>query len=126
MLIVKTYIDKSTINGIGLFAGEDIRLGQVMWVFNSRFDSIIRQDEMSRYPELVQKYVDKYAWVGRDDGHLYIGIDDDKFCNHSDTPNKGYVHEDNTFIALRDIAKGEEITEDYSTHCFCGDELCST
>lgn len=133
MLVVETYIGKSTISGMGLFAAEDIPEGTVMWVFDPRIDRVIRQEEMSDAPELVLEYIDKYAWVGSD-GHWHIGIDNDKFCNHSVNPNKGFVHEDNTFVALRDIAKGEEITEDYSTYCSgfeefnfvrSADELCT-
>ncbi len=54
------------------------------------------------------------------------------FINHSCDPNSGIV-DDMTFIALRDIAKGEEVRFDYSTalyerlwtmKCSCGAPNC--
>jgi hypothetical protein len=38
MLTVKTYLDKSNISGIGLFAGENIKKGTITWKFNPHID----------------------------------------------------------------------------------------
>ena len=38
MLVVKTYINKSKIHGFGLFAGENIKKGTVIWKFNPVID----------------------------------------------------------------------------------------
>jgi len=114
MLIIETYLDKSPLHGIGLFAGEDVPKGTIMWVFNPQMDSVIRKDEMGDTPEHVRAFLEKYAWTDND-GHWRIGIDNDKFINHSDTPNSGELQGSFVWIALHDIKKGDEITEDYST-----------
>ena len=40
MLLVKTYLNKSKINGIGLFAKEFISRGAVVWELRKEFDVI--------------------------------------------------------------------------------------
>lgn len=42
MLKVKTYLDKSDIHGIGVFADEDIEENQIIWKFDERFDKVIK------------------------------------------------------------------------------------
>ncbi len=41
MLLIKTKLDLSKIHGIGLFAGEDIPKGTIIWRFNSLIDIYI-------------------------------------------------------------------------------------
>ena len=115
MLIVKTYIDKSPIHGIGLFAAEDILKDTIVWTFNPQIDSIIRKDEMSDVPEHVRAFLTKYAWVDND-GHWRIGVDNDKYINHADNPNTSFLPAPYVFIALRDIRNDEEITQDYAEY----------
>ena len=45
MLRVKTYLDKSNIDGIGLFANENIKKGQILWQYVSNFDKEFSFDE---------------------------------------------------------------------------------
>ena len=110
MLVTSTYIDKSPIHGIGLFAAESASKGTILWEFNPIIDRVISKDELADLPKPVQEWLVRYAW--QEDGHLHIGIDNDKFINHSSDPNGGG---DDPFIALRDIEVGEEITADYRT-----------
>ncbi len=41
MLLVKTHLGKSKINGIGLFADEFISKGKVIWKFTPGFDFVL-------------------------------------------------------------------------------------
>jgi SET domain-containing protein len=98
MLVIKTFIDKSPIHGIGLFAAEDVPEGTIVWTFNPRIDSIIRKDEIGDVPEHVREFLTKYSWTDSD-GHFRIGVDNDRFINHSSTPNTVFLTESYTFIA---------------------------
>jgi hypothetical protein len=61
------------------------------------------------------KYLLKHMYVWGDAGVEII--DDAKMWNHSPNPNTGITGKDfGSSYALRDIATGEELTEDYGTH----------
>jgi hypothetical protein len=50
-------------------------------------------------------------------GRLYCDYDDGRFLNHSKAPNVGGCGDVLTVaVALRDIAAGEELTEDYELY----------
>lgn len=107
---VKTYIDKSKIEGIGMFAGEFIAKGTLIWKF-SGLDTKYTEQEIKKMKltKLEQLYFKRYEFgIGED---LYIFCSDNaKHCNHSDSPNtKGYPEQ----YAVQDINIGEEITCNY-------------
>jgi uncharacterized protein len=109
MLLVKTYLDKSRIHGLGVFAGEFIRKGTRIWRFVVGFDRFYSRKQFARLPKPAREYVELhgYQW-----GHeILLSMDYDTFMNHSEKPNtafkNGYV------IASCDIHKGAEITNDY-------------
>jgi uncharacterized protein len=118
MLLIKTKIGPSKINGIGLFADQFIPKGTVVWKFKNGFD--IRFDE--NYPktleEPVRSYFATYTYQNPKTKNYVLCADNDRFCNHSDNPNIGHIEnpedEDPMDIALSDIQPGEEMTLDYS------------
>jgi SET domain-containing protein len=109
MLLVKTYLDKSTIHGLGVFAGETIRTGTKIWRFVYGFDRVYSSKEFAKLPKPARDYIQLYGY--RVDGEIILTVDHDRHINHSAEPNtilkNGYV------IARRNIAKGAEITNDY-------------
>ena len=109
MLLVKTYIDKSPIHGIGVFAGEFIRKGTKIWRFVDGFDRIYTFEQFAKLPKPARDFLKNYGY--RVDGEVLFTVDNDRHMNHSDTPNtylyNGYV------IARCNIRKGVEITNDY-------------
>ncbi|HEU4839385.1 MAG TPA: SET domain-containing protein-lysine N-methyltransferase [Micavibrio sp.] len=116
MYRVKVYVDRSPIHGLGVFAGEDIKKGEVVWEMVRGFDRVYTQAEYESFPEQARKYLDTYAyWDGEG---IHLCGDQGIYTNHSETPNVGSVAEwpdpgSDYEYALRDIAKGEEITSDY-------------
>lgn len=109
MLIVKTYLDKSPINGIGLFAGEFIPKGTKIWIFTPKLDLAFKKIEVKN--KNIFEYLNKYCY--RYNGYYILCMDDARFINHSDTPNTN----DEKFpyvIANKDIKEGEELTCDYN------------
>ena len=59
------------------------------------------------------RLMDQYAWIDTD-GNYVFPVDNDRFMNHSSTPNIENVSED-VSIAAKDILPGEELTTDYKT-----------
>jgi SET domain-containing protein len=117
MLLVKTYLHKSPIHGIGVFAGELIRKDTKIWRFVIGFDRYYLRKQLARLPKPAREHVKLhgYQW-GKE---ILLSMDYDTFMNHSENPNtyfhNGYV------IARRTIRKGTEITNDYrafeATYC---------
>jgi uncharacterized protein len=118
MLFVKTKILPSKIQGLGLFADEFIPKGTVIWKFTPEFDLKFTKTQIKKFPKQVQEYLDAYAWLSKKSGKYCFASDNGKYFNHSKTPNalsSYYKNEEEVITkALRDICKGEEITDDYS------------
>jgi hypothetical protein len=109
MLLVKTYLAKSAIHGLGVFAGELIPKGAKIWRFVEGFDRCYSPKAFARLPKAARDYIKHHGY--RVDGEVLLTVDHDHHMNHSDDPNTywrgGYVR------ARRTIRKGEEITNDY-------------
>lgn len=109
MLLVKTYLDKSTIHGLGVFAGEFIRKGTKVWRFVPGFDRAWSPRDFAKLPKQARDYVLRYGY--RVDGEVLLTCDHDHHMNHSTRSNTQWRN--GHIVAKRDIAKGEEITNDY-------------
>ena len=113
MLLVKTYVDSSAIEGVGVFAAEPVAKGTQVWRFEPTLDRALTAQEVGRLPASAQDFIARYAYVHPDDRSIYM-LDGDhgRFMNHAETPNTDYA-EGVAGYASRDIAAGEEITCDY-------------
>ena len=109
MLLVKTYVDKSPIHGLGVFAAETLPKGTKIWRFVEGFDQFYTPKQFRKLPKQAREFLKLYGY--RVDGEVLFPADYDRHINHSDEPNtymrSGYV------ITTRKIAKGTEITNDY-------------
>jgi SET domain-containing protein len=110
MFLVKTYLDKSSIHGIGVFAGEFIPQGKKLWEFTLGFDRRYSLQELHMLPSVTQALMHRYAFAVK--GQIFYSVDNDCYTNHANIANTAY-HESGYATALRDIAKGEEITDNY-------------
>ena len=103
-------IAPSKIDGVGVFAVQDIKKGQKMYIRWVPMGML--QTTMSKLKPEVRKIIEQ-RWPPVKDGYPFIHPHEDanmlSFMNHSNDPN----FDDKNDIALRDIKVGEEITEDY-------------
>jgi uncharacterized protein len=122
-------VGPSPIHGRGLFAAEAIARGEVVCVKGGHvFDR-------GRLEELAPRLGPAEIQIAED---LFIGPVEEAeregsmiFSNHSCEPNIG-VRGEITFVALRDIGAGEELTHDWATtdddsyqlECRCGARSC--
>ena len=109
MLLVKTYLEKSPIHGLGVFAGEFIRKGTKIWRFVKGFDRFYSPKEFARLPKPARDFIKQHGY--RVDGEILFTVDHDRHMNHSNDPNT-YLH-NGYAIARCNIRKGVEITNDY-------------
>ncbi len=117
MLQVNTKIGPSKIHGIGLFAGEYIPKGKMIWKFDNGIDQQFTEEEIMSLPLIAQKYLAKYAWKGLKTGIYCLSTDNAKHFNHSKNSNTKleYIEGEPEGIvyASKDIEVGEEMTENY-------------
>lgn len=115
MLYVKTTVGPSLIQGLGLFAVEPIASGTLIFRWNDTFGWSCSEAEHAVLPAEAKAFLWRYGWRGVK-GRWLLDVDDSRFVNHSLTPNMLVTRDDGiTSRAARDIAAGEELTEDYST-----------
>src|SRR3989344_3711280 len=111
MLLVKTKVLPSSIQGLGLFADQDISKDSTMWRFTPPFDLSTTCESVNELPEIARQQFLKYSYVDKKSGNYILSFDDDRFFNHSDNPNVGEMN--GSVVALRDIRLGEELTCNY-------------
>jgi hypothetical protein len=114
MLIINTYLDRSDINGTGLFSGQDINEGDIVWYLDPTIDHVFFDDD---FKELCSSQPEEHAerfrrWSYKRENDYVLCSDNTKFANHSDTPNLGGDNKQYD-VALKDIKVGEELTYDY-------------
>ena len=119
MLLVKTFLAQSLIDGFGLFAGEHIHAGTVIWNFDPRVDIVLEATQIEKLSPAFKEYCEKYGYLDARVRKYVICGDDSRFVNHSATPNMVGIYtvgrEYGIDIAIREIRKGEELTSDYCT-----------
>lgn len=127
ILSPKTEIRETSLNGKGIFAKEDIKKGEMVFIKGGH---ILKREELfssgvinSYFPLNDEYLLGATNKMEEDAIKLYQ--------NHSCDPNVG-LHGEITFVAMRDINKDEELTvdyafidnEDYSFECTCGAKNC--
>ena len=113
MLTVSTYLAPSAIDGLGVFAGEYIERGRLLWSLNPKFDIFIDQSEIEAYPAYLQDFIARYTYPHLEmPGVVVLDSDNWRFMNHSLTPNTDFRIFDKGY-AVFDIAQGEELTCNY-------------
>jgi uncharacterized protein len=114
--------------GFGVFATKAIPKGTVTWV-GDPLDQIVSSERFSRLPEHLRSIACKYSYLNGA-GERILCWDHARFVNHSCAAtclSPGFDFE----IAVRDIAPGDELTDDYGTlnieepfACLCGTPGC--
>jgi hypothetical protein len=112
MFLVRTYIDKSEIDNLGVFADEDILEGTVIWRYNSYIDIILDEETIDKLNDVEKGFIKKYAFLDAQTNRYILSADNDRFTNHSKTPNSS-PNIEGDIISNKDIKKGEEITSNY-------------
>ncbi|MBP8994566.1 MAG: SET domain-containing protein-lysine N-methyltransferase [Bacteroidales bacterium] len=113
MLLIKTYLSLLPKKGISLFAGEDLKPGQIFHIEEQVIDKKISGNIARRMPNY--HFIRKYAVYNREKDEYYLSGDDERFMNHSEYPNCVYI--DTLGIIREYILKGTELTCDYRTVC---------
>ncbi|HWO07223.1 MAG TPA: SET domain-containing protein-lysine N-methyltransferase [Candidatus Paceibacterota bacterium] len=121
----KIRVDTSRIDGRGIFADEFVNKGEkIQYIKGKKVKKVIRNVQDSK--EIAHWIgVGKFLWINTEGTPF-------EFLNHSCEPNAAIIGT-KTLVAIKNIAKDEEITIDYSMtdadpywsiECTCGAENC--
>lgn len=116
MLLVRTRVGPSRINGLGLFAAEPIAAGTPVWRFTPGFDLEVDASEAQRQPEPLRATLLHYGYIDKRSGRYILSCDDARFINHSADPNlvSDFSQDPRGVdVARHNIAANEELTIDY-------------
>jgi len=124
----KVLIKNSNVSGTGAFSKENIYKGEIVGI---RSGHIVYKEEAMLLDKIVGSSLQidskRFLCAKTIDEALDILI----YLNHSCSPNIG-IERQISFIAMRDIKKGEELYLDYATvvahqyelKCSCGSDCC--
>lgn len=115
MIHVAYKLKTSPLHGVGLFADEAIRKGQLIYTASPLLDLNITQEQ---FDSLEQKEKDEILWWGFFDQPSqmwHVDFDVSKFINHSPdaTTTQDKDHDEAYLVATRNIEIGEELTQNY-------------
>ena len=125
----KVEVRDKSINGKGIFAKENIKKGEMVFIKGGYLltrNEIFSSGVINSYFPISDEY---FLGATTKEEEEAIKL----YENHSCNPNCGLKGEI-TFVAIRDILKDEELTvdyafidnEDYSFSCTCGESNCRT
>ena len=127
VLSKKVEVRESSINKKGMFAKETILAGEIVYIKGGHI--------LSRSELFSSGVINSYLPISDDFFLGALSAEEEEaiklYNNHSCNPNCG-MHGEITFVAIRDIHPGEELTvdyafidnEDYSFECHCGSSKC--
>ncbi len=121
-------VKHSPIHGLGVFAAEDLREGsRILHVDDSRV--VTEENPLHKDEGEYERHCDYLAG-----GKVVLLQEPERYTNHSCDPNSFVKTVDGVRyrFALRDVAAGEEITNDYCVNsrgdtvwqCNCGSQRC--
>ena len=113
MMLVRTYVAPSTIEGLGVYAEEFIPSGTLIWQLNPKFVATFSRSDIEDFPAHIREFVEKYSFPHLErDNLLVVELDNGRFMNHTGQPNTDFTQFSKGY-AIRDIHQGEEITCNY-------------
>jgi len=116
MLLIQVRVDRSAIDGLGVFALHPVAEGTTIWTFTPGFDLDLDPRVLDDQPEIHRRTLLHYGYVDPQLSRFILCCDDYRFANHSDLPNVRTDRQADRYgvdVASRDIAAGEELTVDY-------------
>jgi uncharacterized protein len=115
MIHIKYKLDKSDKHGIGLFADEDLKEGQLVYTASPLLDVNLTQEQFDSLSGREKKEFQWWGYFDERSQRWHVDFDVSKFINHSidGTVTLDKLHDETYLVASRDVKRGEEITQNY-------------
>lgn len=115
MIHIKYKLKASDLHGIGLFADQDIKKGELIYTASPVLDVNISEEQFGELDEKEKKEVQYWGFYIESEKLWHVDFDVSRFVNHSFdatvTQDKNYT--DAYLIAAKDVKFGEELTQNY-------------
>lgn len=115
MIHINYKLDRSSKHGIGLFADQDIQKGTLIYTPSPLLDVNITQEQFDSLDEKEKKEILWWGFFDKPTGKWHVDFDVSHFINHSyeGTVTQDSQHQEAYLVAVRDIKRGEELTQNY-------------
>lgn len=115
MIHIKYKLDKSGVHGVGFFAMQDLKKGDLIFTASPGLDVNITQEQFDALDEAEQKEVRYWGFFDQPTKKWHVDFDHIHFINHSYDPNttQDLSHPEAYLVAARDVKSGEELTQNY-------------
>lgn len=113
MFTVKTKVDRSLINGLGVFSCEFVPKNTIIWKYQEGFDQTITEEEFNNLPEIAKNFIKFYRYLNKAQGGHILCADNARYVNHSKYDANILTCSIDSCKSIKDIEIGDEITEDY-------------
>ena len=114
--MIKTYLAPSAVSGIGLFSGENIPKGKIIWEYFPLVDITFSVPQWEELRDNIANtsfdMIQRYAY--KEEDHYVLCTDNAQFMNHcSNLFNVTNTDDLKSMFTLREIKKGEELLCNY-------------
>lgn len=115
MIHIKYKLDRSDKHGIGLFAEQEVKKGEVIYTASPLLDLDITPEQFDSLDESEKQEIQWWGFFDDSSQKWHVDFDVSKFINHSyeATVTQDGGHEEAYLVAARDIKAGEELTQNY-------------
>lgn len=115
MIHILYKIKESKIQGVGVFADQDIKAGEVIYTPSPLLDVDITETEFQSLTPGEKKEVMYYGYFNKKTNKWHVAFDVIRILNHGSEEDANNVTQDEemVMIAKRNISKGEELLQDY-------------
>ncbi len=115
MIHIKYKLDRSGVHGIGIFADQDVKKGELIFTASPVLDVNITQEQFDSLKEAEQKEIKYWGFFDEPTQKWHVDFDHMHFINHSYSANttQDFAHPEAYITAARDIQAGEELTQNY-------------
>ena len=115
MIHINYRLKESGLHGIGLFANQDIKKGELIYTASPLLDVNINQEQFDSLNDSEKKEIKYWGFYDIPSKKWHVDFDVSKFINHleigsvTQDPN----HTEAYLVAAKDISSGEELTQNY-------------
>ena len=87
MLLISTYVAQSPIEGLGVFAGEYVPRGSLIWSLNPKFDIFVHAAELDSLPPHMRGFIARYSYPHLEmPGYRVLDADNGRWLVYSTSP----------------------------------------
>jgi uncharacterized protein len=115
MIHIKYKLDRSKLHGIGLFAGENLNKGTLVYTASPLLDVNISKEQFDLLNEKEKQEIEWWGFWDEANNVWHVDFDVSRFVNHSFNPTlqQNTNTTDAYLTTSRDVKAGEELTQNY-------------